>query len=360
MLHFRNQDWKDLFSAINILNSDIDPATLGERAISAVKLLISSEMMAFDCFRPDDFSVAWITPTDAISPEDVDVFLEFAHEHPLIEATVVDKRPDAIRVTDLIPKQQFNESGLYNEFYRRIRITDTMAVSLPISSDLTMTNSLYRSGRNFSERDCLILTLLSGHLRSAIINTKKFEFIQQSETRLERTLEKKSCGVCTLNLANQIIYESNFARKLMQKYFVNEKATLGRLPDSIVRWVEQQRGKEAQKEKVSPPPQLLLVEKEHEKLEIRLMYTAHTKEITLLFEETSLPSPKMLGHLGLTKREAEILFWVSAGKTDKDIAEMLFISPRTVNKHTEKIYVKLGVENRTSAMLRAMESLQLH
>lgn len=59
---------------------------------------------------------------------------------------------------------------------------------------------------------------------------------------------------------------------------------------------------------------------------------------------------------GLTQREAEVLYWLSKGKTNQDIAQILSLSPRTVNKHLEQVYKKLGVENRTSA---ASISLQL-
>lgn len=53
--------------------------------------------------------------------------------------------------------------------------------------------------------------------------------------------------------------------------------------------------------------------------------------------------------LGLTSRESEVLSWLSKGKTNRDIAQILGLSPRTIDKHLEQIYAKLGVENRTSA-----------
>ncbi|MTI44437.1 LuxR family two component transcriptional regulator [Roseibium hamelinense] len=55
----------------------------------------------------------------------------------------------------------------------------------------------------------------------------------------------------------------------------------------------------------------------------------------------------------LTAREAEVLLWIANGKANKDIGEILCLSPRTVNKHLEQIFVKLGVENRASAAVRA-------
>jgi DNA-binding CsgD family transcriptional regulator len=55
----------------------------------------------------------------------------------------------------------------------------------------------------------------------------------------------------------------------------------------------------------------------------------------------------------LTAREQEVLRWLSAGKTDRDIGAILGISPRTVHKHLQRIYEKLGVETRTAAVARA-------
>lgn len=52
----------------------------------------------------------------------------------------------------------------------------------------------------------------------------------------------------------------------------------------------------------------------------------------------------------LTRREAEVMSWVARGKTNRDIADILGMSPRTVNKHLEHIFEKLGVETRTAAV----------
>jgi DNA-binding NarL/FixJ family response regulator len=61
--------------------------------------------------------------------------------------------------------------------------------------------------------------------------------------------------------------------------------------------------------------------------------------------------------LTVTEREAEVLLWIARGKSNRDIAEILHLSPRTVNKHLEQIYTKLGVENRTSAAALAVRTI---
>jgi DNA-binding response OmpR family regulator/DNA-binding CsgD family transcriptional regulator len=62
-------------------------------------------------------------------------------------------------------------------------------------------------------------------------------------------------------------------------------------------------------------------------------------------------------HFALTGREAEVLLWIARGKSNKDISTVLGISPRTVNKHLEQIFEKLGVENRASAAALTVQAL---
>jgi DNA-binding CsgD family transcriptional regulator len=59
--------------------------------------------------------------------------------------------------------------------------------------------------------------------------------------------------------------------------------------------------------------------------------------------------------LTITEREAEIVWWLAHGKTDAEIATICGMSKRTVQKHCENVYRKLGVECRTAAVMRALE-----
>ncbi len=61
-----------------------------------------------------------------------------------------------------------------------------------------------------------------------------------------------------------------------------------------------------------------------------------------------------LERLGLTPREAEVLAWVAEGKSNGVIGVILGISPRTVQKHLERTFTKLGVETRTAAAAQAL------
>lgn len=66
---------------------------------------------------------------------------------------------------------------------------------------------------------------------------------------------------------------------------------------------------------------------------------------------------RLCARFQLTEREVQVLRWVACGKTNRDIGDILGLSPRTVNKHLEHVYVKLGVETRTAAASVALAAM---
>jgi DNA-binding NarL/FixJ family response regulator len=73
--------------------------------------------------------------------------------------------------------------------------------------------------------------------------------------------------------------------------------------------------------------------------------------------ESSIAEVGLRQRLGLTPREAEVLLWISRGKSNRDISDILGMRTGTVTKHLEQIYIKLGVENRASAAAIAVRYL---
>jgi DNA-binding response OmpR family regulator/DNA-binding CsgD family transcriptional regulator len=117
------------------------------------------------------------------------------------------------------------------------------------------------------------------------------------------------------------------------------------LPDPMLQWLEQ-----AQKGKATSKIQAASF-RENEQLRLQYMGKLGPNEFLLrLAKDSSADMPaEFSSELGLTSREGEVLSWLSKGKTNRDIAQILGLSPRTVDKHLEQIYAKLGVENRTAA-----------
>jgi DNA-binding NarL/FixJ family response regulator len=117
------------------------------------------------------------------------------------------------------------------------------------------------------------------------------------------------------------------------------------LPEAMMQWLEQaQKGKSKSRVQAISFP-------ENEQLRLQYMGKLGPNEFLLrLAKDASADMPaEFSSELGLTTREGEVLSWLSKGKTNRDIAQILGLSPRTVDKHLEQIYAKLGVENRTAA-----------
>jgi DNA-binding response OmpR family regulator len=99
------------------------------------------------------------------------------------------------------------------------------------------------------------------------------------------------------------------------------------------------------------------------KKRLKFVYLSHMQPNEYLFrlteDDADNNSDFLRQQLALTQREAEVIVWIAHGKSNRDISEILGISPRTVNKHLEQIFTKLGVENRASAAAQATRLLAL-
>jgi DNA-binding NarL/FixJ family response regulator len=95
--------------------------------------------------------------------------------------------------------------------------------------------------------------------------------------------------------------------------------------------------------------------------ELELVVIAHYRENEVLIRLNELNPEqdlvKLQDRLPLTSREAEVLLWVSYGKPNRVISDVLCISPRTVTKHLERIFDKLGIENRSAAAAVAIRAM---
>ncbi|QAU49813.1 DNA-binding response regulator [Bradyrhizobium guangzhouense] len=146
-----------------------------------------------------------------------------------------------------------------------------------------------------------------------------------------------------VNRQGHILWATPQAQKLLADHH-GMQADDFVLPPSLLQWLEQAKAKGSAKSQAASLPG---------NPQLRFYYmgeTAPNEFLLRLSKEagTALP-PEFTSELGLTTREGEVLAWLSKGKTNRDIAQILGLSPRTVDKHLEQIYAKLGVENRTAA-----------
>ncbi|MET3372310.1 DNA-binding response OmpR family regulator/DNA-binding CsgD family transcriptional regulator [Variovorax boronicumulans] len=147
----------------------------------------------------------------------------------------------------------------------------------------------------------------------------------------------------------RLIWQTALARELLARYCETQAPET---PPAVLGWLRQ-HAPDARARGIEPPA--LVIAQGARSLSLRLhrqtgeddagdewMIVMREVSDTAVIEAMSLS-------LKLTAREAEVLYWVVKGKTNKDIGEILGSSPATAKKHLERVYVKLGVETRTAA-----------
>ncbi|MEG3879167.1 helix-turn-helix transcriptional regulator [Microcoleus sp. herbarium7] len=166
-------------------------------------------------------------------------------------------------------------------------------------------------------------------------------------------------GAIVVEIAGEVQFMTQRAEELLKQYFL--PCIPYSLPESLQHWFQEQISRVAYKGNVAPPCLPLHVQQAGKQLSVRLISTPIKEQYLLLLEEEELQSFSIpaLELLGLTKREAEVLFWIAKDKSNAGIAKVLGCSEGTVRKHLEHLYAKLSVQTRTAAVMVAIEKLGL-
>jgi len=171
--------------------------------------------------------------------------------------------------------------------------------------------------------------------------------------RCAQTFAATNHGAILLNEKGNVATITPQARQWLASYFKTTGGDI--LPEKLRAWIKQQVGTLKKDFAANHGRELVVVLSEHKRLVVHLAERNSRQPLLLLTEEQSIFSTDLLQTLGLTEREVEVLRWLAEGKSNPEIAVILDMSSRTVGKHVEHIFSKLGVESRTAALLHEME-----
>lgn len=350
---------KAVLKALDILYSDPEPATLPTRILGAVKTAVASETILVDGFNAtSEMNPVAQYPQGIMTPHEYGVLAQHLPQHPLFNFIIIKGQTKAFRTNEVASGTAFHRTSLYNEMYRPMSIGDQIIVRINGPKGMFTTCCLNRVKREFAEADRRAVDLISSHLGSAIGNAERLQTARRSESYLSNVFEEARKGIIVVGLSGEINYITDAAAALLQKYLQRRDFDTRKLPEVICSWLKQFEEINRSKD-FHPPTHLLTLKGAEAELRINLVPDKRAGERILIIEEKRAASPLLLQGLGLTRREAEVLFWTAQGKTDSAIGVLCGISPRTVQIHLLRVYNKLGVENRTAATIRALELLQL-
>ena len=152
---------------------------------------------------------------------------------------------------------------------------------------------------------------------------------------------------------SRIVWQTPLARTLLNTYFANPETVA---PEELLAWIAAARRARGEGRE---PASLLISEGNKRLLASFHDRTGDDEWLVVLREENDASAVEsLIAAFRLTQREAEVLYWVVRGKTSKDIGDILGSSPRTVDKHLEHVFEKLGVETRTAAANLAMSRMR--
>jgi DNA-binding CsgD family transcriptional regulator len=281
------------------------------------------------------------------------VFDRHLHEHPLIRHYAITGDGRALKISDFLSQRQFHRLGLYQEFYRPLGIEHQMAVTLSGRSHLVIGIALNRGRPDFTERERLCLNLLRPHLIQAYRNAQALTHQERELALMARGTDEAGLGAIVLDARLRVRLMTSCARQSLEEFCGQRFARNQRLPEDLERWVRPQQNPVAFPSETQPRKSLVL-ERGEKRLVVR-MITDSNSYVLLFKNRIATEPPDAIRDLGLTGREAEVMAWICRGRTNADIAAILKVSVRTVEKHVERILEKLGAENRTPAAALARQ-----
>ncbi len=226
-----------------------------------------------------------------------------------------------------------------------------------------------------TETEYLVAALESGGVDYVTKPIKPKEVLARMQVHLRGARERRQTrnaldafGYATITVRasdGALMWQTPLARELLER-FCGTQAPI--TPEPVLTWLRGAVQQVVHQAHGEPPK--LSIEQGATRLTFRLHQQTGDSEASaengdwlIVMREVSDTAviEAMSLSFKLTAKEAEVLYWVVKGKTNKDIGDILGSSPMTVKKHLERIFVKLGVETRTAAAGMAMTRIrQLH
>jgi DNA-binding CsgD family transcriptional regulator/DNA-binding transcriptional MerR regulator len=286
--------------------------------------------------------------------------------HPVLQNYLQTLDGQALAISDFFSEQEFQRREAFYAFFQSFGLADQMAITFKLPSignadrfhqgQDHLVLAVSRDRRNFTERDRLILNLIRPYLRQAYENLAAFNQLQYQLVEQHQATEQ--AALISLSINGKVKWMTQKAGEILHHYFPASNAKFF-LPDLLQRWVNHQVFELVQSTETFTSPCPLHLELDGRRLTIRLNYNTELGQIYLLLEETQPIefSIQVLQMMGLTKREAEVLFWLAKDQSTNEVAQLLGISDRTVKKHLENVYEKFDVKSRLAAVMYVFQHL---
>jgi DNA-binding CsgD family transcriptional regulator len=264
-----------------------------------------------------------------------DAFACYVHQNPLVSHFGRTGDSRALCISDFMTRRQLHTTELYDYVYREVGVEYQLAVTLPspVHPAEMIGLTLSRGSRDFSIAERELLDLLGPHLRATL---HRLSDGAMARAMLAAAEQDESCWIVLVS-ANGTVVRSTAASEAAL-----ELAPGRRVPHALRAWLAGERRASE-------------LDAEGHRVKVQLVANALPGVNALrLSPIDDLPDGAGLRALGLTDRQADVLALAVREHSSPRIAQTLGLSRRTVEKHFEGIYARLGVGNRAEAIVCAL------
>jgi len=293
------------------------------------------------------------TPVPVWWPRFGAVYSKHLLDHPLWNRKVAPGLNCAISLSDARIARCWNRSALCNEYFIPLGMKHQMSALTYRRGARSIGIAVNRSHRDFSSQERALLNLLCPHVHQALQNATLLAEIQE---RIAISNPGASDGVIAVNIEHGKVrgLSANVGR-ILRKHFGTDSGGNGNVPENLHRWLcAQQLGMASATDAVNAPAGPLVIQSAGGSLTARVAQSQPGETIVIL-EHAEVGHEVESKAAELTPREREVLHWIREGKRNSEIGTILGLSVRTVGKHLEHVFRKLGVETRTAAVRTALE-----
>jgi DNA-binding CsgD family transcriptional regulator len=358
---------RDLRSAMGALQSladqSADCASFVRGALEQLTDIVASDLTTLSiCDLARGTRRVVSRKAETLSTTDRAAFDRHFREHPLVRFHGSHPGGPTQRISDCISARAFQNSALHADYYRRIGINHVMALPLWIDQDNVISIVFNRSHADFKDRERAVLDAVRRPLAAMYRNLVACEDAGIGLKRVSRLASDGGWLMMQISTSGRILDAPREALRLLRQFFAQNSTDEGtRIPEALSEWLSHSRSWGLDRPAINGGERFATA-RFGVKLTVHFVPDTQcaSSGYLLLKSERLDPQDAHLKQLPVTERERQILALVAAGKTNAEIASVLSISPRTVQKHLEHIFQKLGVETRTAAAIRALGAANGH
>jgi DNA-binding CsgD family transcriptional regulator len=264
----------------------------------------------------------------------------YGHQNPLVQRHLKTRDSRASRLSDVTSLDAFRELELYHEVFVPLGVEHQLVVTLPAPPTLLI-GLVFADAEDFTDNQKRLLDLARPHLIQAHANAALRERMHDVLAAIEAGLDDVGEAIVVTDAQDRIAFASAAGRAALA--LVDGGGRNERLPEPL---------------RSTPAPAHMVVPVSGGAPVMVRRLTPKRGASVFLFERGSRGAPlSLLASLGLSPRETEVLQSMMRGNATAAIAAQLGVSPRTVHKHAQRIYEKLGVNDRIAAVSAAWAAL---